>query len=168
MNRFTPYLIGILIISIGLNIAQAVDRNLSERENSQERIKVILPQDPEYDESLLEHKIKNQRYRFGLLNASPDEYVNKKLVLYGYASVDNYYNYAYLDFNLSYYSVLLFDGEEYIHIYFPKGEKNRKLMEMLARKGVKGMPLKVTAVENKFSLNQIEYLAEGLDWEVLK
>ena len=171
MNRFIPYLIGLLIISIGLNIAQAIDRVKKDRGATTGLRVISQPITETPEESWIDKKIKNQDPSFVLLNASPEEYLNKKITLYGYARISDYYNYAYLDFNLTHYAVSISQKDafsEYITVYFPKNKKNKEFIKILAKHHPDAVPVKVTVIENRFSLNQTQYLAEGLDWEVLK
>ncbi len=119
----------------------------------------------------IEKVIYNQKPSFKELIYFPDDYIGKTLTLYGWASKDYYYAWGFSGEEKRYYSVELRDGKfSTVHIYFPKNQRNAKLVRTLEKVGE--LPIKVSAVlkRERFNKKMIgeDFVAEGLSWEVME
>jgi len=123
--------------------------------------------------SSIEQLMQNQMPSFAMLSAVPGDYLEKRLILYGYAKLSGYYNCGYSEAQDSYYSVELFNrGSRLIYVYFPKSS-SRELFELLGKASSDGIPMKIEAVELRTRYDPVgvcksDFLAEGISWEVLK
>jgi len=177
MSKLGKLLLSLLIISIALNVVflvSIVNLRSSIITESIKKNPLTTGYTHTYNSkkvSKIERIIKKQRPTFKMLNSAQPEYIGKKLILYGYATLSNYYNWGYSDAQTSHYSVKLENlNYEWIYIYFPKAN-NRKLFELLGQATLREkIPLRVEVIElkSRYEGGSIYYLAEGLSWKVLK
>ena len=120
--------------------------------------------------SNIEQLIKNQTPNFTMLVATPGDYLEEKLTLYGYAQLRGYYNWGYSEAKNTHYSIIMEDLDyKDIYVYFPK-ESNVELFELLGKAGSNKIPLKVQVIElrTRYDPSNPDFMAEGLSWEVVK
>ena len=112
--------------------------------------------------------ITNPPLKIKTLNAARVEYYEKQVVLYGYLSIDSYYNYGYRDSEITHYSFDLNDKEfGSVQVYMRK-VISKNLFDQLTTK--KALAVKVTAIPYKIKQesNFGDVLLEGLSVEVIE
>lgn len=178
MNKVAKWLMMALIISALLNVVLLISV-FSLKSTSVDEVSADKTSEGNYDytkgskpEEISKKKkiIKDQRPTFKMLNAMPSDYLEKRLTVYGYATIGSYYNYGYRNANTSHYQVRLGDLDyQAIDIYFPKS-KNKKLFELLGQASSDGVQLKVEVIEleSRYVSHCTQYLAEGISWGVMK
>jgi len=121
------------------------------------------------DLSRIKKLIENQNPSLLMLNATPIDYSDKKIVILAYATLSDYYNYEYKNAVVSHYSVQLTEGLKSVHVYFRK-KGNENLFKMLGPAKYPGIPLKVESIllYERWDYDQGSYLGEGLNWSLLE
>jgi hypothetical protein len=112
--------------------------------------------------------INNPPLKLKTLNAAKVEYYEKQIILYGYISLDSYYNWGYQDAETTHYSFKLKDNEyESVQLYMKKS-LSKSLFDQLTKE--EKLAVKITAIpyQSKQESNFGNILLEGLTFEVIK
>jgi hypothetical protein len=119
---------------------------------------------------------KGETPTFAMLNASPGEFINKKLTLVGRPRLSNAYQCGYWNAQQTHYSISLEDWNdpaEYIYVYFPKAT-NKELFELVGRSSVFSYYLEVEVIllpDRFYYAGNVPcpfYVGEGLSWKKVK